>query len=113
MRRFREIGGTPPQPPDVAPPEPAPQPTAKDPGRQIPAFVDVVFDENDKRRFSVKLKKGLRQIGFGTLKELRSKASQFQDGDVVVDVRQNGRWIRCKANPFIGIGAKKEELVPA
>ena len=99
MRRFREIGGTPPQPPDVAPPEPAPQPTAKDPGRQIPAFIDVVFDKNDRRLFSVKLKSGLRQIGYGTLKELHSKASQFQGDNVVVDVRQDGRWVRCKTNP--------------
>ncbi len=114
MRRFREIGGTPPQPPDVAPPAPAPQPTAKDPGKRIRAFVEVTFDENDPRKFLVQQKNGhLRHLGIGTLKELRSKADQFQGEDIVVDVRQGGRWVRCKTNPFIGVGATKEDLMPA
>lgn len=106
---------TPPSPPDIKPPtEP---PTVWKPGdscKRIDAFVKVVFDENDPRKFLVQQKNGrLRHLGVGTLKELRSKANQFQGKDIVVDVRNGGRWVRCENNPFLGLTAVKEELVSA
>ncbi len=113
MRRFNNGHGRPPGPPDVKPREPLPEPTAKDRGNSIKAFVAVVFDENDPRKFLVQQKNGhLRHLGMGTLKELRSKADQFQGSDIIVDVRNGARWVRCKANPFIGIRTQKEELAP-